>query len=71
MQAPAAVQTSLLAIGLVFSVLAALCAYVISYHEYRQRMLRLDQNPARMAMGTAAATFVVFAVGSAILAMTL
>ena len=64
-------QSSLLAIGAVFSVLAAVCAYVISYHEYRQRMLRLDQNPKRMALGTAAATFIFFAAASAFLALNL
>ena len=62
-------QSSLLAIGVVFSVLAALCAYLISYHEYRQQMLRPDQDPKKMALGTAAATFIFFVVGSAILSV--
>jgi hypothetical protein len=64
-------RASLLAIGVVFSFLAAACAYLISYHEYRQRMLRLDQNPKRMALGTATATFVFFALASAALAFAL
>lgn len=49
-----------LIVGMVFGLLAAVSAYLISYHEYRQRMLRLDQNPRRMALETAAVTFVVF-----------
>ena len=64
-------QGGLIAIGVVFSVLAALCAYVISYHEYRQRMLRIDQNPQKMALGTATATFVAFVIGSVILSVVL
>ena len=64
-------QSGLIAIGVVFSVLAALSAYVISYHEYRQRMLRIDQNPKKMALGTAVATFIAFVVGSVILSMVL
>ena len=54
-------------IGVVFGGLAAACAYLISYHEYRQRMLRLDQNPKRMALGTAVVTFVFFVVASFVL----
>jgi hypothetical protein len=65
------VRTSLLAIGVVFSLLAAASAYLISYHEYRQRMLRLDQNPKRMALGTATATFVFFTLASAVLSFAL
>ena len=57
-----------LVIGGVFGALAALSAYVIAYHEYRQRMLRLDQDPRRMALGTAMVTFVVFFVGAIVLA---
>jgi len=64
-------QSGLIAIGVVFSVLAALSAYVISYHEYRQRMLRIDQNPKKMALGTAVATFVVFVIASVILSQVL
>jgi len=57
-----------LVIGVLFGALAAAAAFVISYHEYRQRMLRLDQNPRRMAMGTAVTTFVFFLVASIVLA---
>ena len=64
-------QSGLIAIGVVFSVLAALSAYLISYHEYRQRMLRLDQNPRKMAMGTATVTFVVFVIASIVLSTVL
>ena len=46
-----------LVIGVVFGLLAGASAYFISYHEYRQRMLRPDQNPRQMAMGTAVTTF--------------
>jgi hypothetical protein len=58
-------------VGLVFGVLAAAAAYVISYNEYRQRMLRLDQNPRRMAVRMAVVTFVVFFGGSILLAFVL
>jgi H+/Cl- antiporter ClcA len=57
-----------LVIGVIFGALAALAAFVISYHEYRQRMLRLDQNPRRMALGTAVMTFVFFLVAAVVLA---
>ena len=60
-----------LTIGAVFGALAAAAAYAISYHEYRQRMLRVDQNPRRMALGTATATFVFFLVASLVLALVL
>ena len=60
-----------LVIGVLFGALGAASAYVISYHEYRQRMLRLDQDPRRMALGTAAVTFSVFLVGSIVLALVL
>ncbi len=55
-------------IGTVFGALAAAAAYAISYHEYRQRMLRLDQHPRRMALGTAVVTFVFFFIASLVLA---
>ena len=58
-------------IGLVFGALAAAAAYVISYNEYRQRMLRLDQNPRRMAVSMAVVTFAVFFFGSIVLAFVL
>jgi hypothetical protein len=57
--------------GVVFGTLAAAAAYAISYHEYRQRMLRLDQNPRKMAMGTAMTTFTFFAVASIVLSYIL
>jgi hypothetical protein len=58
-------------LGVIFGLLAAACAFVISYHEYRQRMLRPDQRPARMAFGTAAGTFGFFLVASIVLAFVL
>lgn len=58
-------------VGAVFGALAAVCAFLISFHEYRQRMLRLDQNPMRLALGTAGVTFVVFLFASAALAFVL
>lgn len=60
-----------LVIGVLFGALAAAAAFVISYHEYRQRMLRLDQNPRRMALGTAVMTFTFFVVASIVLAYVL
>ena len=57
--------------GTVFGALAAGSAYLISYHEYRQRMLRPDQNPRRMAMTTAIVTFVFFVVASIVLSIVL
>lgn len=57
-----------LVIGVTFGALAGVAAFVISYHEYRQRMLRLDQNPRRMALGTAVMTFVFFLVAAVVLA---
>ena len=47
-----------LTIGVVFGALAAVSAYVIALNEYRQRMLRLDQNPRQMALQVAVTTFV-------------
>ena len=58
-------------IGVMFGALAGASAYVISLNEYRQRMLRLDQNPRRMALGTAAVTFAFFLVGSIVLYLLL
>ena len=54
-------------IGVVFGALASAGAYLIAYHEYRQRMLRLDQNPKKMAFETAAMTFIFFVVASIVL----
>jgi hypothetical protein len=64
-------RTSLMLIGGVFAVLAAACAYVIALSEYRQRMLRLDQNPKRMALETALVTLAVMLMASAVLAIAL
>jgi hypothetical protein len=61
----------LITIGTIFGLLAAACAYVISYNEYRQRMLRLDQNPRRMALQTAVATFVFMFVAAVVLSFAL
>jgi hypothetical protein len=60
-------QGFFLFIGIVFGGLASIGAYLISYHEYRQRMLRLDQNPKKMALETAAVTFLFFVVASVVL----
>jgi uncharacterized membrane protein YbhN (UPF0104 family) len=61
----------LLAIGTLFGALAAASAYLISYSEYRQRMLRPGQNPRRMALETAAVTFGFFFVASIVLSFLL
>lgn len=58
-------------VGSVFGGLAALSAYLISYHEYRQRMLRPDQHPKQMALGTGIATFLFFFIASIVLAFAL
>ena len=60
-----------LGLGAIFGALAAVSAYLIAYHEYRQRMLHPSQDPKRMALSTAATTFVFFLVASAVLAMVL
>ena len=54
-----------------FGLLAAASAYFIAYHEYRQRMLRPDQNAAKMAIETAVVTFLFFFVGSIVLGYAL
>jgi hypothetical protein len=61
----------LVAIGAVFGVLAAACAYLIALNEYRQRMLRMDQNPRRMALQTALVTFVFILIASVVLSFVL
>lgn len=58
-------------IGALFGALGAACAYVISYHEYRQRMLRLDQNPRRMALGTAFVVFAFFVIAAVALSFVI
>ena len=60
-----------LLIGVLLGGLAAAGAFVISYHEYRQRRLRPDQNPRRMALGSAGVTFVFFVIASLVLAYLL
>ena len=56
-----------LSIGAIFGLLAAGSAYAIAYHEYRQRMLRMDQNPMKMAIETAAMTFLFIMAASVVL----
>jgi H+/Cl- antiporter ClcA len=46
-------------IGVVFGLLAAVCAYVIAYSEYR-RNWTFTGSAVRMALGTALVTFVIF-----------
>lgn len=60
-----------LVIGTLFGFLAAAGAYVISYSEYRRRMLRPGQNPRRMALEVAVVTFVFFLVAAAVLSFVL
>jgi len=60
-----------LIVGLIFGALAAAAAYFISYHEYRQRMLRVDQSPRQMALTTALVTFVFFVVAALVLSVVL
>lgn len=61
----------LIAIGALFGLLAAACAYLIALNEYRQRMLRLDQNPRQMALQAAAVTFVFILIASIVLSFVL
>ena len=56
-----------LSLGTLFGSLAAVAAYLIAYHEYRQRFLRPDQNAAKMALQTGAVTLVFFVLGSVVL----
>lgn len=58
-------------VGVVFGGLAAIAAYLISYHEYRQRMLRPDQNPKKMALSTAVMAYAFFLVAAVVLALVL
>jgi hypothetical protein len=60
-----------LALGTLFGLLAAAAAYFIAYHEYRQRMLRPDQNAAKMALEMAIVTLLFFVVGSVVLSFAL
>ncbi len=60
-----------LAIGALFGALAAASADVISYAENRRRFLRVDQNPRRMALQTAAVTFAFFLAAAVVLSFVL
>jgi len=60
-----------LSLGTIFGVLAAACAYVIAYSEYRQRMLRPNQNAKTMALQTGVTTFVFFLVATVVLYLLL
>jgi hypothetical protein len=55
----------------VFGALGAAGAYVISYSEYRRRRLNPGQSARRMALGTAAVTFVVFFLSAIVLSFVL
>jgi hypothetical protein len=46
-------------IGLVFSPLAALCAYIITYGEYQHHYPN-NQMPRKLALEAAIGTFVIF-----------
>ena len=61
----------LIAIGALFGLLAAACAYLIALNEYRQRMLRMDQNPRKMALQAATVTFVFILIASVVLSFVL
>ena len=60
-----------IAIGAMFGLLAAACAYVIAYHEYRQRMLRVDQRASKLALNSAVVTFTFIMAASVVLAWVL
>jgi threonine/homoserine/homoserine lactone efflux protein len=60
-----------LVLGTVFGALGAAGAYAISYSEYRHRRLRPDQSARRMALETAAVTFVVFFLAAIVLSFLL
>ena len=44
---------------------------LIALNEYRQRMLRIDQNPRRMALQSALVTFVFILLASVVLSFVL
>lgn len=71
MPAPPSLLPMFLMVGVVFGGLAAVAAYLISYHEYRQRRLRPDQNPKKMAMSTAVMAYAFFLVAAVVLAFLL
>jgi hypothetical protein len=60
-----------LLLGTAFGALGAVGAYVISYSEYRRRRLRPGQSARRMALETAAVTFIVFFVSAIVLSFIL
>ena len=60
-----------LLLGTAFGALGAAGAYVISYSEYRRRRLSPGQSARRMALETAAVTFVVFLVSAIVLSFLL
>ncbi len=59
------------ALGALFGGLAAAGAYVISYSEYRRRMLRPGQDPRTMALGVATVTFAFFFLAAVVLSFVL
>ncbi|MGE5360394.1 MAG: hypothetical protein ACM3NQ_15365 [Bacteroidales bacterium] len=56
-----------LILGIGFGLLAAGCAYVISYSEHRRRFLNPGQSARRMALETAVVTFIFFFVAALVL----
>jgi threonine/homoserine/homoserine lactone efflux protein len=58
-------------LGTTFGALGAAGAFVISYSEYRRRRLRPGQSARRMALETAAVTFIVFFVSAIVLSFIL
>ncbi len=56
-----------LVLGAGFGLLAAACAYVISYSEHRRRFLNPGQSARRLALDTAVVTFIFFFVAALVL----
>jgi uncharacterized membrane protein required for colicin V production len=54
-----------------FGALGAVCAYLIAYHEYRQRMLRVGQSARQLALNTAIAVFVFFVIAAVALSFVI
>jgi len=59
-----------LLIGLFFSPLAGLCAFLITYHEY-QRHYTDKHQPLRIALEAALFTFAFFMIVSVVIGLTL
>jgi hypothetical protein len=59
-----------LLIGLFFSPLAGLCAFLITYHEY-QRHYADKRQPLRIALEAALFTFVFFVIASIVIGFVL